>query len=141
MSDMSLQERYDEVARLSGLSEEVIRRVYKATRQSIALSLKRGERATIPGICSITPELRNKIDREQCKVVTTIKIKAKASTALESELDRINSFEDKNNTEAESKEQEGLKNLTYMSSEEFSQFDKFGRNTSGVITKQINALL
>jgi hypothetical protein len=89
---MNIQNRYEDISRLSGLSEDIIRRVLKASRQSLAESLKHGERATLPGICTLTPEVKYK-----CNIVTNeqtsfIKIKAKASNSMTSELDGVSTF-------------------------------------------------
>ena len=62
MTGMNIQDRYDDIASKSGLSEEIVRRVLKASRESLAFSLKKGERATLPGICTFTPEIKNSIN-------------------------------------------------------------------------------
>jgi hypothetical protein len=138
MSEMSLQERYDEVSSISGLSEDIIRRVYKATKESMAQSLKRGERATLPGICTITPEIKSKINYKEGVVSNYIKLKAKPSTAMESELDRLNNFDIADNKEKEQAEEEGLKKLNYMTPE-LKTYSY--RSSDGIRTKQISALL
>lgn len=142
MSAMSLQERYDEVSMLSGLSEEVIRRVYKATRQSLAMSLKRGELATLPGICSITPEIRNRIDIGGESMTSYIKLKAKPSTALDSEIAKLDNFEsEEEQKELQKKQEENLSRLNIIDKENTS-FPAYKQpNPENIRTRQITALL
>lgn len=142
MAGISIQERYDDIATMSGLSEEIIRRVYKATRQSIVKSLKKGERATIPGICTFVPELREKINyrtEDANKVLTKyIKVKASASPALDTELEKVCKFDDgKEEQERLEKEELGLSRLNLINHE----LPRYNPNSNGVITTQINALL
>ena len=115
MTGMGIQERYDDIAAISGLSEEIIRRVYKATRQSIVKSLKNGERATIPGICTFTPELKDKINYktqdENDILKRYIKVKASASPALGTELEKLNSFNNTDDEQERLKKEEKLKCL------------------------------
>lgn len=142
-SSMSLQDRYDEVSRISGLSEDVIRRVYKATGESLARSLKKGEMATLPGICTITPEVKNRIciDETGSNLVSYIKLKAKASTALESKLAKLKEFDKQSESSTETSENEALDQLHIMNRENMS-FSSFRRGSSdGVVTNQISALL
>lgn len=142
MTGMGIQERYDDIAAISGLSEEIIRRVYKATRQSIVKSLKNGERATIPGICTFTPELKDKINYktqdENDILKRYIKVKASASPALGTELEKLNSF---NNTDDEQerlkKEEMGMNRLNLINHE----LPRYNPNSNGVLTTQISALL
>lgn len=128
MTGMTMQERYDEVSSISGLSEDIIRRVYKATRQSVVNSLKRGQRATIPGICTLTPEIRHKIAPGGKESIGFIKTKAKTSSALEAELSKIQKFEDDTET---SIGDEGMKRLNLVNAE----------LNNRIITNQISALL
>ena len=48
---MTITDRYSDVAKRTGLSEDIIREVYRATKESLIDSLNRGESATLPGIC------------------------------------------------------------------------------------------
>ncbi|MBO5388684.1 MAG: hypothetical protein J6A59_11190 [Lachnospiraceae bacterium] len=57
MEGMTTQERYNDICKICGLSEDIVRRVLNAERQSVANSLKRGERATLVGRVTIRPEL------------------------------------------------------------------------------------
>lgn len=142
MAGMSIQERYDDIAAISGLSEEIIRRVYKATRQSVVKSIKKGERATIPGICTFTPELKDKINyrTEDAGSVLTryIKVKASASPALNTELEKICSFTNATDEQERLQQEEiGLSRLNIINHE----LPRYNPNSSGVITTQISALL
>ncbi len=89
---MTVQERLADISKRTGLSEEIIRRVFSGETASILDSLKRGEPATLIGRCSITPELRNKLSIGG-EVRGKIKGNVKLSGALESELAKITSFE------------------------------------------------
>lgn len=133
MADMSMQDRYNDIVRLSGLSEEVVRRVLKASRQSLAASLKKGDRATLPGLCTMIPEERTKFDITNNKEVSFIKIKTKTSNALASEVERISSFE---NSDDKSDDKAAIKlNL------DNAELGGKGSRNSGIRTTQINALL
>jgi uncharacterized protein YfkK (UPF0435 family) len=137
MAGMSIQDRYDEICKLSGLSEEVVRRVFKATKQSIANSLRQGESSTVPGIVTITPEVRQKLNIGGQSVTRYIKLKAKASSAIESEIANIDSFIQskaelsKEEYEAEMQSKLFLKDPILNAPEE----------AQGVRVSQINALL
>ena len=92
MRNMSISERYDEIAKLSGLSEKIIRSVFNATKQSLEESLKRGERATLPGIVTFKPEIRIKTDYENGGIKNYIKVKAAASSVISGELEKQSAF-------------------------------------------------
>lgn len=130
---MSIQERYDEIVALSGLSEQIVRRVFKATKQSLAKSLRQGNRATLPGVCTIYPEIRSKIDLGGKSSTPYIKLKAKPSSALETEFNSIKQFETK-----ESEDQEVVTVQLNLRNPELHRYD---RDKTGVRTTQINALL
>ncbi|MEE1072227.1 MAG: hypothetical protein U0L26_07545 [Cellulosilyticum sp.] len=153
MTGMNIQERYDDISRISGLSEDIIRRVYKATRQSLAQSLKRGERATLPGICTFTPEISSRINRaksngeyitkeDSAYISRFIKIKVGVSSALESELEKIANFEDEDILKARDMEEEaGLQKLMVKDTNaDFQSFRQYGSG-NGIRTTQISALL
>lgn len=142
MAGMSIQERYDDIAAISGLSEEIIRRVYKATRQSVVKSLKSGDRATIPGICTFIPELKDKInyrtDDESSVLTRYIKVKASASPALDTELEKVCSFTNaKDEQDRLEREEMGLSRLNLINHE----LPRYNPKSDGVITTQISALL
>lgn len=142
MTGMSIQERYNDIAAISGLSEEIIRRVYKATRQSVVKSLKKGDRATIPGICTFTPELKDKINykaqAEDDVLTRYIKVKANASPALDTELERMNSFTNAEDEQERLKREElGMSRLNLINHE----LPRYNPNSNGVLTTQISALM
>ena len=139
MNSISIQDRYDEVSKISGLSEDIIRRVYKATRTSMINSLKRGERATLPGICTITPEIRNRIDYGAESMTSYIKLKANVSSALDNELSRSETFLDiKKKDERLSNEEAGMQRLNIIDSKDYNIYSP---HTDGIRTRQIAALL
>lgn len=138
MTGMNIQERYDDISNISGLSEEIIRRVFKAARQSLAKSLKQGERATLPGICTLTPELKNRIDIGGESMTTYIKLKASASSAMETELGKISNFDITSENDRISSEEKGLQRLRLTEDYEIARYQP---NKSQIRTTQINALL
>lgn len=134
MKGVSIQERYDDICKISGLSEEIIRRVFKATRESLVKSLLQGERATLPGIVTLTPELRNKINSGGTELIPYIKIKASASAALETELAKQQGFNGSDLKERElAQEKAGMQLLNFVNQDDNTE--------NGVLTHQISALL
>lgn len=89
---MTTQDRLDDICKLSGLSEDIVRRVFDAERQSIVKSLKKGERATLIGRCVIRPELRSKIDIGGAPK-QFIKLYSNVAASLESYLADMSNFE------------------------------------------------
>lgn len=92
MRGMTTQERLEDICSISGLSENVVRRVLDAERQSIAKSLKKGERATLIGRCVIRPEIRSKIEIGG-QQSTYIKLSSSVATSMESLLQGMTGFE------------------------------------------------
>lgn len=142
MTGMNIQDRYDDIASKSGLSEEIVRRVLKASRESLAFSLKKGERATLPGICTFTPEIKNRINIGGESMTSYIKLKSSPSSAMESELSRVDKFESVEDIEAVQKEEDSRLSMLNFQDSKIS----FGDNSSnqrqyGIRTTQINALL
>ena len=103
MNGMSTQERLDDICAISGLSENIVRRVLDAERQSIVKSLKRGERATLIGRCVIRPELRSKIEVDGSyggAYKNYIKLSSTVATSMESMLQGLTEFEQSDKNEA-----------------------------------------
>lgn len=92
MVGMTTQERINDICEISGLSEEIVRRVMDAERRSIAKSLKRGERANLIGRAVIRPEIKRKLTVGG-QFETYIKLNATVAASLESMLDGLSSFE------------------------------------------------
>ena len=139
MIRMNIQQRYEDISRISGLSEDIIRRVFKATRQSLASSLKHGKRATIPGICTITPEIKNRINIGGDSMSTYIKLKASASSAMESELCGIDNFDSNGDETSEiDSEEQVMKRLNFTGNHELPSFRP---SKDQIRTTQISALL
>lgn len=90
-SGMTVQERINDISARSGLSEHIVRRVIQAETESCVESLKRGERATLIGRCTIKPELRSKIVVGGT-MENYIKIITSASKSLEDELKDLKGF-------------------------------------------------
>lgn len=92
MKGKTTQERYDEICSLSGMSEDVVRRVLSAEKQSIVNSLKRGERATLIGRCVLRPEIKGRLGIG-CEVTNYIKVSAEVASSLEASLDGMTDFD------------------------------------------------
>ena len=128
---LTIDERLADISARTGLSKDMIRSVFSATRDSLAESLRREDRATIPGICTFTSEIRQTfvMDDEtgEAKQAPYVKVKVKPSQ----------SFEQIINTE-ESKQQ--------MIKEHELEFEKLAArglnfmDASVIRTKQIGAL-
>ena len=139
MTSMGIQDRYDDISALSGLSEDIIRRVFKATRQSVTKSIKKGEKATVPGLVTFYPEMRSRLNSGGTSMSQYIKIKSTVSSALETELAKLGEFE----KEQEYDNTSGLEKLCFMSPQ-FPDYTKDGirvNNNNGIRTNQISALL
>ena len=135
MSDMGIQDRYDDISKISGISEEVIRRVYKATAESLAQSLKRGERATLPGICTMIPEIRHRLEEGGESVRYYTKIKCQPSSSMEHKLSNIQGFVTAKVDDLDS--EIGLERLNFENPNQKS----FESKPIGVRTTQIRALM
>ena len=138
MNVMSIQDRYNDISKKSGLSEEIIRRVFKATRESLATSLKKGDRGTIPGICTMIPEMKSKLNIGGESVTRYIKVKCIPSSAMETELSKINQFNDDNEAGNTVTDEEVMTKLQFI---EHGNFRLLNENESGIRTAQISALL
>ena len=95
MNGMTTQERYNDICRISGMSEDIVRRVLNAEKQSIINSLKRGERATLIGRCVIRPELSSKIAIGG-GLARYVKLSANVASSLTDEFKSLDSFERSN---------------------------------------------
>ena len=129
---MTVSERYADISRRTGLSEDIIRSILSATRDSIADSLRREDRATIPGICTFTSEMRRmmKLNPETQSMESTkfVKIKSKPSEAFEQLI----------NTES------SIQKMSEEHEKEFMESAMRGLNfvdTNVIRTKQIGALV
>lgn len=83
---MNITDRYEDIAKRSGFSEDVVKRILKATAQSLASSLQKGESATLPGICRLAPNVKYKPDLTTFEYENILRIKA---TALESLVKQV----------------------------------------------------
>lgn len=98
MVGMTTQDRLNDICEISGLSEDIVRRVFDAERQSIVKSLRKGERATLIGRCVIRPEIRSRLEvgGERKKF---IKLFSSVAASLESYLADLTDFEIEDTTE------------------------------------------
>lgn len=92
MKGMTTQDRLDDICQISGLSEDIVRRVFDAERQSIVKSLRKGERATLIGRCVIRPELRSKIEIGGIQR-NYIKLHSSVANSMEAYLHDMTDFE------------------------------------------------
>lgn len=89
---MTVNERLEDISRLSGFSIEIIRKIQQAELESVLSSLKKGERATIIGRCTIEPCIRSKI-KPGVGIVDYVKAKASVSHVISDELEDLRGFE------------------------------------------------
>jgi hypothetical protein len=87
---MNVKERIEDISSRCGMSEDIIRRVLDAERESIVESLKKGERATLIGRCTLVPELVQGLNVNG--ITLEIRIKANPSRALSNEFEGMNGF-------------------------------------------------
>lgn len=140
MVGIGIQERYEDIAKRSGLSEEIIRRVLKASRESLAESLTYGDRATLPGICTLIPEVKTRLDIGGSSIKSFIKVKSTPSNSLQTEVEKLAGFKETAITDVninQDYEEMGIEALTFANPETRS----IGDNIKGVRTRQISALL
>lgn len=93
MVGMTTQERYDDICRISGMSEDIVRRVLNAEKKSIESSLARGERATLIGRCVIKPYIATRIAIGGT-LETYIKMSAEPSATLKDSVVDLLEFKD-----------------------------------------------
>lgn len=92
MIGMTTQERINDICTISGLSEDIVRRVMDAERQSIAKSLRRGERANLIGRAVIRPEIKRRL-MIGGEFENYIKLTVSPAASLEGMLDGLKEFE------------------------------------------------
>lgn len=92
MQGMTTQERLDDICKRSGLSEEIVRRVQRAEKESIIESLMKGERATLMGRATLRPMIRSRLGLN-AKLIKFIKVKAEVSSSIEAELEKYGEFQ------------------------------------------------
>lgn len=92
MVGMTTQERINDICAISGLSEEIVRRVMDAEKKSIVKSLRKGERANLIGRVVIRPEIRHRL-QIGCEFENYIKLNASVAASLESMLGDLDGFE------------------------------------------------
>ena len=92
MLGMTTQERIDDICSRSGLSEDIVRRVMNAEKDSVAQSLRKGERANLIGRVVIRPEIKRKLVVGG-EFETYIKLNATPAASLEATLADLSGFE------------------------------------------------
>lgn len=88
---MTLQERYEDIEQRSGLSEAIVRRVIAAQAESIAVSLAKGEKATVPQICQVEPVVRHKmkIENSELTEASYFRLKVKPLVSLQERVSKL----------------------------------------------------
>lgn len=132
MVDMNISERYKDIAKISGTSEEIVRAVLRACQQTAIKSLQGGNEVTIPGLVTFTPAIKAGIDIQKQDVLRYVGIRAKASQSLTSLINDPD--RNKYVSEGESIVDDLENNLTYMSEADMKAVD------SGIRLRQINSL-
>ena len=49
---LTVLERINDISERSGMSQEIVRRVLKASKESLVYTLQKGEKSTLPGIAT-----------------------------------------------------------------------------------------
>ena len=117
MVGMTTQERINDICALSGLSEEIVRRVMDAEKKSIVKSLRKGERANLIGRVVIRPEIRHRL-LVGGEFENYIKLSANVASSLESMLDDLNGFE---NVVADASNDSAIEQLNFRDQVRMSQ--------------------
>lgn len=91
MRGMNTQERYDDICKITGLSEDIVRRVLSAQKESLLESLKRGEKASIVGVCTIKPEINSKIAIGG-SLDKYVSLRISVSNSLEAQMNKLEKF-------------------------------------------------
>lgn len=95
MAKMTLQHRYEDIARRCGLSENVVKRVLSAQADSVIDSLKEGESATVPLLCTLKPQMRKGMFvNEGMTERNYIKIKATPLDSLRNRMEQVEKYSD-----------------------------------------------
>jgi len=104
---MTVNERLEDISRISGFSVEIIRKIQQAELESILNSLKKGERATLIGRCTIEPCIRSKI-QPGGGIVDYIKAKASVSHVISDALGELTGFETSDSESSKLSNQPGV---------------------------------
>ena len=136
-----LKEMYGKIESKSGLSEEIIRRILRATKEAVVEELRQGKTVTVPSIVTFTPVSKSRINIGGDSLTQYIKIKAKPSNALESELSHgsscsINS--DNLDADIEDINKQAMERLNFSEQVILTSGNKIAR---GVDVAQIDSLL
>ena len=100
MLGMTTQDRINDICTISGLSEDIVRRVMYAEMDSVAYSLRRGERANLLFRVVIRPEIKKRLVIGG-EFETYIKLSASVAASLESMMNDLSTFEVKAEPEQE----------------------------------------
>lgn len=95
---MNVKRRLEDISARSGVPEHVVRRVIEAECDSLAASLKRGERSTLLGRCTIVPTESFRIipgldENGNVRTVKRICLKAVPSKSLEKAIETLSDEE------------------------------------------------
>lgn len=101
MKEMTTQERYNDICRRSGLSEQIVRSVIKAETESAVESIKKGYSITFPGRCVAYPSisLNNVVKNGRLVTEKSIRVKMKPTNSFLANFDGITEFEEVNEEE------------------------------------------
>ena len=92
-----VRQRYADISKRCGLSEDIVKRVLKAETEYTIEELKHGEQVILAGRCIMKPELvsRSSFKADEGLVINKgIKVKIKPTTSLESKLSMCSEFEE-----------------------------------------------
>lgn len=95
---MTVKDRIADIQKRTGLSEDIIRRVIEGEIESIVDSLRHGDRATLIGRVTITPELRSKLNIGG-NFEDKVRLVIKPAGSLESRLADLDGFDKRDDSD------------------------------------------
>lgn len=97
---MTVNERIEYIINKTGLSENIIRAVFKAEEESIVESLMHGETATLIGRCTLVPRERVQV-KQDGSIGKCIKVSAKVAPKIESLMMKTDGFVEREDEDTE----------------------------------------
>lgn len=97
---MTVRDRLQDISERSGFSESIVRAVLDAERESIIESLKRGEKATLIGRCTLIPTMRNKLINTEMRLERYVAVTAKPSSIIKAEMGKVSEYKSTNDSKA-----------------------------------------
>lgn len=89
---MSVKDRLDDISNISGYSNDIVSAILKASMKSLIKSIRVGERASLPGICTFEPNETVQASKTS-DIGKRVKVKVNPSKSLVSSLKDLDDFE------------------------------------------------